>query len=321
MAGWRSSRRATTIYGSTTTNRGKSFLYIVNIKTGALIEKIATDEGGVDDPHGFAYPVAFIPDYTNYLTDYIYGGDLKGNIRRFDLRGTASTFSSVKIASLTTGGTSPTPQPVTTEPRVELAKNGINRWIFVGTGRLLSVNDMSDTQQQTMYAIRDGSKSQVFGTATGQQSLPEGLSFPISRTNLVANTNLTTGITTDSTKPMGWYYDLTGSNERVSTQLLVNAGVVVWAGTMPANDVCSPGADSRLYGVSFSTGKTRFIDSNGLPMSYASSTTAVIKYSIVSVHGQNKVIGWDINDNPTTPLNLPADLTDPKRIQWREIQK
>ena len=38
--------------------------------------------------------------------------------------------------------------------------NGIDRYVFIGTGRLLDVTDFTDPpvpQQQTRYAIRDGS--------------------------------------------------------------------------------------------------------------------------------------------------------------------
>ncbi len=66
------------------------------------------------------------------------------------------------------------PQPVTTPPRIDIdVSNGVDRWVFVGTGKLTHACDLADyyaansaagksasairaQQKQTMYAIRDG---------------------------------------------------------------------------------------------------------------------------------------------------------------------
>ena len=48
-------------------------------------------------------------------------------------------------------------QPVTTPPQIEIdLGNKIDRWVFVGTGKLYDDTDLSSTQTQTMYAVRDG---------------------------------------------------------------------------------------------------------------------------------------------------------------------
>ena len=52
-------------------------------------------------------------------------------------------------------------QAVTTPPQIEIdIANGVDRWVFIGTGRLLDDTDLTTpaiaNQIQTMYAIRDG---------------------------------------------------------------------------------------------------------------------------------------------------------------------
>ncbi len=61
------------------------------------------------------------------------------------------------FATLTDGAAA---QPVTTAPQIEIdINNGVDRYVFIGTGRLLDNSDLTvptTPQTQTMYAIRDG---------------------------------------------------------------------------------------------------------------------------------------------------------------------
>ena len=69
--------------------------------------------------------------------------------------------SAKQLANLTDPGGNP--QPVTTPPQIEIdIANGIDRWVFVGTGTAAGRHGPDDpaiaNQIQTMYAIRDGTK-------------------------------------------------------------------------------------------------------------------------------------------------------------------
>jgi type IV pilus assembly protein PilY1 len=109
-----------------------------------------------------------------------------------------------------TQGTGRNPQPITTAPKIEYSAKDLKRYVFVGTGRLLSLEDQGNTQQQTLYAFRDGTKSRAYGSESHETALPGGVSFPITRAKMAAVTNLLAGATADNATPMGWYYDLTG---------------------------------------------------------------------------------------------------------------
>ena len=318
-------------FGSDSTHHGKGYLFILNAKTGALIEKISTGVGSATDPSGFAHPAAFIPDSTNFLTDYVYGGDLNGNLWRFDLRGSPGTYPApTKIAKLTTDGSDGTLdptviQPVTVEPKIEIGPNGIDRWVFVGTGKLLTLTDMDDTQQETFYAIRDGSRSQVYGTGTGQTTLPSSISFPVTRSSLVQNTNLLTGRVADALKPMGWYYEL-GASEKITTPLVANEGLVSWNGFVPTTDACAPGAASNLYVTEYDTGRSRLYIA-GIQVGYFSSPTYLIKLQFIKdSSGKIRAV---ITKGDTTGGTQVTKLEGqfgraagiPVRVNWREIQK
>lgn len=278
-------------FGSVAANRGHGFLYILNAKTGALLEKIKTenltvtptvnDGGSATSPSGFAFADGFIPDFTSWTVEQVYGGDLNGNLWRFDLTATTGSYPPPeKIAILTDGNNNL--QSVTVEPRIEIDPNGVSRWVFIGTGRLLDTTDLSSAQTQTFYALRDGTVTAPYTAAT----LPNGLtSFPITRASMTANplvTDPNTGQTVFQGVPAGtqfWYHDLThtsgaGTTERIITNTLTaNAGVISWIGQTPSSDPCSPTITSSIYATTFATGTSILTDVN-------SPTNVVALYSV-----------------------------------------
>ena len=61
---------------------GKSALYIVDPITGDLIKRI---DAGAGPDNGLSTPIAVDPTYDDRV-DFVYAGDLKGNLWKFDLR-------------------------------------------------------------------------------------------------------------------------------------------------------------------------------------------------------------------------------------------
>ena len=99
--------------------------------------------------------------------DFVYAGDLKGNMWKFDLTGDEASKWSVAYYS---GGTNQPlfkamdpngeAQPITIKPEVmfhpkeyELRKHGL--MVLFGTGKLLGESDFSDNRTQTVYGIWD----------------------------------------------------------------------------------------------------------------------------------------------------------------------
>ncbi len=306
-------------------NKGQGFLYILNAQTGALIQKIGTGAGSNGNPAGFTHIAGYAIDFADFTVSQVYGGDLLGNVWRFDLTAPTTLYPApVKIAELKDGGSPAQAQPVTTTPRVEVSLNGITRWVFIGTGKLLDNTDMGNTQTQTMYAFKDGTKSTP---ATGA-TLPVGISHPVQRGNFVTldDTQLLTGITVPPDK-IGWLHDLTGlgpagSTERIGFDPIANSGIVAWVGNIPTVDPCSPGVSSRTYAVNYETGKTALLDTPGgsTLQPFVASTYGLVKLQFVKVGDKVQLLSSDRNRKVSqVPGSFGGASQAPRRLNWREI--
>jgi type IV pilus assembly protein PilY1 len=296
---------------------GQGYLFFVNPRTGALLEKVSTGIGTRKNPAGFARPMAYVLDRTDGVADAVYGGDLFGNVWRFDLTKTGSYGEPTRFAELETAGR--VPQPVTTRPLVEVDPKTNRRYVFVGTGRLLADSDISSTQEQTYYAIVDGSGSK-FSSAS---ELPPGVSFPIRRDKLLNNTNLLKGVAPSSRAPMGWYVEL-GSGDggigwRVISDSTAFSGVVAFSSTLPNGDACSPSGVSRNHALDFVGGKTMLTDSAGSPIAYSTTQGITTDLQFFSIDGRARLVS---GDNAGGRRNEPGKFdTSPyfRRLNWREL--
>lgn len=298
---------------------GQGYLFFVNPATGALLETVATGVGSVANDAGLAHANAYVIDFTDGYADAVYAGDLLGNLWRFDVTGTTGTYPApIVLATLShpTDGA----QPVTSRPMMEVHPRTKQRMVLVGTGRLLADTDIASTQAQTFYAIADGN-AVSFNTTT---MLPAGVSFPITRNVLVANTDLLTGYTADATKPMGWFVDLgKNADNNVAWRLVSDPatffGTVAFAPTLPNGDVCSPSGSSRIYGTDFSTGQTK-LTVNDAAASFVTGIVGVVTdLRFLSVDGKVRLVaGSDRGAVQRVPGNFGSTI-GLKRLNWREL--
>lgn len=229
---------------------GEGHVYVVNPKTGDLIKDISTSgctSSPVANPCGLAQiSVSLASDNT---VEYVYGGDLKGNVWRFDLTGSSGSWSVSKFASL--ADATAAPQPITTAPQLTL-KAGV-RMVYVGTGQYLGATDIpgsaganvSSSQTQTMYGLKDS-----LGT------LPTPL-----RPNLQQQTLTTSGTTrtlsnnsVNYASQKGWYIDLPITGERLYTQVATYSNNLVFTSNIPSSTKCDPGGSSWIQVVNSKTG-------------------------------------------------------------------
>jgi Tfp pilus tip-associated adhesin PilY1 len=140
---------------------GHAVLFILDPVTGDLLKRIDT---GVGTCNGLSTPVVVDVDLDNTV-DYVYAGDLKGNLWKFDL--SATDFNQWDVAY--NDGVTPKPlfktngQPITTKPAVMFhckrsapgddARHGYI--VTFGTGRYLGLADITDTSQQAVYGLWD----------------------------------------------------------------------------------------------------------------------------------------------------------------------
>ena len=243
---------------------GKGYLFVLNARTGELIQAISTGVGSTSEPSGLAHISGYVEsrDVDNTV-DYVYGGDLKGNVWRFDLTNASSigAWNVALLASLV--DSSGNFQPVTTEP--ELAKIRITggtykRFVYAGTGRYLGDSDIpgvsganvNASQTQTMYGLVD------------DLSPPKGSNPVINplRTNLQRQTfsvnadgsRVATANSLDFSTKKGWYIDLPATGERLDTHPTLAYSALVFNTNAPSSDPCVPGGSSYLNMLDYQTG-------------------------------------------------------------------
>src|SRR5215469_14375796 len=249
----------------------KPVLYGLNPQTGAILAKIdlcaAVPAACNTAVANGLSSVAVVNSYgqVSAAANVAYAGDLQGNVWRVDITdpNPANWIVSVMFQATDPSGV---PQPITTAPAVTLNPkfpNLLGTMVYVGTGELLAVPDLSTTQIQTMYGIYD--------PPTGSTP-PIGFAGVPKRTSLqpqvLANENVNgvsvrtvptpVAVTLPPTAGAvrGWDMDLSLSpGERVVADPEIEAGGgVVFTTYQPNTSTCSGGGNSWLMVLNFATG-------------------------------------------------------------------
>ncbi len=234
---------------------GQGWLYVLDAITGAVLDKATTGAGSTTTPSGFAKISAYADNFNIDNTAlYVYGGDLLGNLWRFDLG--VSPPAALLMATLKDSAGKP--QSITTRPELGLINS--NRVVFIGTGRYLGLSDVADpiTQSpplpwaynQSLYAIKDNNAS-----------------YGDPRSVLIQQTLVDTGGTTRTTSKnpvnfavnAGWFVDFNPANtspgERVNIDPQLVLGTLVLQTNIPNNNACTVGGDSFLYQFDYASGQ------------------------------------------------------------------
>lgn len=251
---------------------GLGKIFIVDAADGTLLKTMSTGVGNTANPAGLAHLSSYIQDARNQLVEQVYAGDLRGNLWRFDLSDSnAGAWTVDKMATLTDGAGNA--QPVTTEPAVGIdTYNGIDRWVFVGTGKLLHKSDLTATpQNHTMYAFRDGT-----------QLAPDPIGAALTRSDLSLVSSLA-GLGAGVIAPKGWYDDLT-SGYRVTTNPTAIVGVAGYVATGPATDPCQIGQPAQVFVRQFGNGESLLKDSFGTAIEYQAVAEGGASIDIVAIH-------------------------------------
>ena len=311
------------IFGSGHNNAdGVGYIFIVNPRTGALLEKISTGAGTPGAQAGLSQVQAFLPDRTDFTAETLYAGDLLGNLWRLDLTPASGAYASpTKIAVLTdsTGAT----VPVTSRPLVVIQPKTNRRFVTVGSGKLLANSDIGNSQPQGFYAIIDGTGNQ-FNTAA---TLPAGMTFPIRNSGadnrLLKLTDLTQKITLNLATQIGWWVDLGtatgGSGWRVITDSTAFLGTVAFAAMVPSGEVCSPSGTNRVYAIDLGTGESVLRNGEAIIAFNDSLSGVITDLRFYSVAGKPRLVGGtDTGAIGPLPGKWPTS-TGIRRLNWREL--
>ena len=136
---------------------GDSVLFVLNPLNGNVLSRIKLGSGA---DNGLSTPAVTDVDGDGRI-DYIYAGDLVGNMWKIDLTGHfvsswAVAFNDGSSAPLfRASGPTGTVQPITSKPDVMYHPQHDGYLVAFGTGKFLGKSDFSDTSKQTVYGIWD----------------------------------------------------------------------------------------------------------------------------------------------------------------------
>jgi type IV pilus assembly protein PilY1 len=336
-------------YNNVTPGNGGGYLYVLDAVTGAILHKAATAISGVNvgdttTPSGFAKIVGFATNFAvNNTTTLVYGGDLLGNVWRFDLATlpdfTASPFpigTGKRIGEARDG--SGKMQSITTRPdmtRFDSPAPAFNV-VYVGTGRLLSGTDIPDpalpplsasdrAYQQTVYAFKDKGEDPdpaVYDLgdlrAPGAKLVQQALLVADPSTRTISNNAV------DWSTMNGWFVDLNPASdspgERVSIDPQLVKGVLIVVTNEPNSDACSTGGDSFLYQFDYRTGAyVASAPAQVVGVKLGSALTAgFVVYRLPS--GQLKLTSIDVTGKKQPGgVNPGAGGAAGSRASWREL--
>ena len=246
----------------------KAMLFVVDMSDGSLIAKINTEVGGTSNPNGLATPlVSDWPD-NDLIGQFVYAGDLQGNLWRFDVSdpdptkwddNTLSLFSAVDP-----GGAA---QPITAQPRVALNPERPGElMVLFGTGSFFRSEDRdaANPQIQTLYGVRDSGASVTTSRGDRDDLLQQEITFETTTTALgklrivreVSNNDYT------AADEPGWYLDLAFGGAALGERVISRATFpssstrkrVRFTTLRPDADPCSGGRDGFLFDIDLADG-------------------------------------------------------------------
>lgn len=313
---------------------GLGHLYVINPKTGDLIKDIPTtgcNSTPTSTPCGLAQISAYVENWTvDNETDYVYGGDLSGNVWRFNLSGNNKTSWAVSKLAVLKDASSAV-QPITTAP--ELSKISIGgsdkRFVYVGTGQYLGDSDVPcppagcppgktqnahAVQTQTMYALIDDLSSTLTEPVRNVLQQQTLTTAPSGTQRTISNNSV------DFATKKGWYIDLPSTGERVNTDPTLASGALIFTSNIPETTVCVPGGSSWLYFIDYKTGG--LVSGSTVSWSGSSMGQTLASRPVVIQLPSGKIVVLIRKSDATTAKEdapLPMGSSGSKRVSWREI--
>lgn len=295
---------------------GKGHLFVLNANTGAKLQDISTTAGSVSAPSGLAKINAWIDDAANNTSKRFYGGDMLGNLWRFDIDGLIEPKrAALKLATFQVSNT---PQPITTKPEtVEVAGKPV---IVVGTGRYLGQSDIEDTTQQSIYAVKDPLTNNGWGDVRADTTNFVRQTFTLNAAAATATTAAVSNNAVNFATKGGWWIDLPHGRERIATNLGLQLNTLAIATAIPNGDACASGGSSWRYYLNVTNGGV--VTTNPAGMQWSSSTLIVGMSWVKDSDGNIRIIYQRSNGDlgsEVPPTGPPSGNGSAHRTSWREL--
>lgn len=226
---------------------GRAVLIVLDLDTGDVIREIAVGPTGVSN--GLSAPAGVLGPDGRTLA-YVYAGDMLGNVWKFDL--TSNDPAKWGVTRLFTATDDEgNAQPITAGIAVATHPLTNKRWIFFGTGRYMTTDDVSSTAVQSMYGfvddgtpiVRSGAGANL--TSRTVQVTGNVSGYPVR--GFEANTPL-------PPNSKGWFIDLPESGERIVQDAQVVSTFLITASVIPSGDACESGGRGFINALDAFTG-------------------------------------------------------------------
>lgn len=243
-------------------------LFVVNIADGSLIAKIDTLVGSTANPNGLA--PALVSDWpdNDFIAQYVYAGDLQGNMWRFDVSSaTPSNWGNNTLSLFSAVDPSGDPQPITVQPRVSLNPERAGELMLLfGTGSYFRIEDRESVnpQVQTLYGVREKGASITSSQGDRDDMLQQTITFE-AQAQALGSTRTVREVSDNSyanDAQIGWYMDLvvggTANGERTVSRATFPSSSsrerVRFSTLRPDTDPCSGGREGFIFDLDLADG-------------------------------------------------------------------
>jgi type IV pilus assembly protein PilY1 len=301
-------------YNNVSPGDGIGHLFVLNANTGELLKNISTGIGSTASPSGLAKLNVYATNAdVNNTALRAYGGDLLGNLWRFDLdAGTDKSGTAKKVVTFTDSNN--IPQPITTKPELGLVNN--EAVVFVGTGQFLGISDLSTTQSQSIYAVKD------ILTSSDTLPSPHGTTCSTITTNCFVQQPASSGTinSVNLVNQYGWFVDLPDTGERANTDPELKLGTLIFNTNIPSVSACTVGGYSEQYQFDYRTGGAiNAIKNDDLRHRLGN---AFVNRPVLGILPNNSLIAISSLTNgliSTTPISISPISSSMHRLSWREL--
>jgi type IV pilus assembly protein PilY1 len=342
-----------------TSGDGHGRLYVLDANSGTLVTSvngtgwIDTGAGSTTTPSGLARIAAVVVNPTTDNTvQEVYGGDLLGNLWRFDVNNNIGATGYDAQLLVTLQDANGVAQPITERPEVGNVNGNIV--VYVGTGRYLGSADVTATPTpQTMYAIKDTLGASTYGNphTSGSGFIQQTITSttcPAGQTlcSLGQTVYTSTNYAVDWTRNNGWYVDFPGSGERSTTDPTLVLGTLGFTTAIPDTSGCTVGGYGFVYFLNYKTGGPVYASTTTAPVGTGSDTagtgggtstsTPVSTQTIVGQSLGNAIptrvqiirlpdgtfqaeIMMSDGRIITLPANINTGIAPTRRVSWREL--
>lgn len=235
---------------------GNAVLYFIDLLTGDLIKKVAVTD---TNSNGLSTPTLYDADGDGNA-DYIYAGDIKGNVWKFDVTGDDPGQWGLAINKplFTATDASGTRQPITAPVAVKVNDDERSEYfgktfVFFGTGKYFSLTDKGNKETQTLYGLMDNdapiaSRSRLKARKFVAKDKLSGFDVRI----------IERAEEDDMADLEGWYLDFDQvPGERITTRATVYnlaEPALIVSSFFPSDDTCDTAGDGFVNAVSPYTG-------------------------------------------------------------------